>query len=78
MNYFEQVFGIGIGTTAILTLFTPMAAKHSLEMLLAVRIIEGVFEVIVTYSICKINVKFSCSTRFEKSQVFEIKTFKKF
>ncbi|XP_058975538.1 sialin [Musca domestica] len=38
------VFGIGIGATAILTLFTPMAAKHSLEMLLAVRIIEGVFE----------------------------------
>ncbi|XP_037809154.1 sialin [Lucilia sericata] len=38
------VFGIGIGTTAILTLFTPMAAKHSLEMLLAVRIIEGIFE----------------------------------
>uniref|UniRef100_A0A1I8Q9J5 Sialin n=2 Tax=Stomoxys calcitrans TaxID=35570 RepID=A0A1I8Q9J5_STOCA len=38
------VFGIGIGATAILTLFTPLAAKHSLEMLLAVRIIEGIFE----------------------------------
>lgn len=38
------VFGIGIGTTAILTLFTPLAAKHSLELLLAVRIIEGIFE----------------------------------
>lgn len=38
------VFGIGIGATAILTLFTPLAAKHSLQMLLAVRIIEGIFE----------------------------------
>ncbi|XP_030370470.1 sialin [Scaptodrosophila lebanonensis] len=38
------VFGTGIGTTAILTLLTPLAAKHSLEMFLAVRIIEGVFE----------------------------------
>nr|XP_036220804.1 sialin-like [Bactrocera oleae] len=39
------VFGLGIGTTALLTLLTPLAAKHSLEMFLAVRIIEGVFEV---------------------------------
>ncbi|XP_054734152.1 sialin [Anastrepha obliqua] len=38
------VFGLGIGTTALLTLLTPLAAKHSLEMFLAVRIIEGVFE----------------------------------
>lgn len=42
---FLQVFGIGIGATAILTLFTPLAAKHSLEMLLAIRIVEGIFEV---------------------------------
>lgn len=40
-----QVFGVGIGATAILTLFTPMAAKHSLEMFLFVRIVEGIFEV---------------------------------
>ncbi|KAH8381373.1 hypothetical protein KR093_003900 [Drosophila rubida] len=39
-----QVFGLGIGTTAILTLLTPLAANHSLEMFLAVRIIEGFFE----------------------------------
>ncbi|XP_037934645.1 sialin-like [Teleopsis dalmanni] len=38
------VFGIGIGATAILTLFTPMAAKHSLDAFIAVRIIEGFFE----------------------------------
>lgn len=38
------VFGAGIGTTALLTLLTPLAAKHSLELLLAIRIIEGIFE----------------------------------
>ncbi|XP_055689170.1 sialin-like [Lutzomyia longipalpis] len=40
----HYVFASGIGVTAILTLVTPVAAKHSLGMLLAVRIIEGVFE----------------------------------
>ncbi|XP_055912170.1 sialin isoform X1 [Eupeodes corollae] len=38
------VFGIGIGSTAILTLLTPLAASHSLGMFLAVRIVEGIFE----------------------------------
>lgn len=38
------LFGLGIGCTAILTLLTPIAAKYSFWMLLAVRIIEGVFE----------------------------------
>ena len=38
------VFGLGIGATAILTLLTPMAAKSSVYTLVAVRIIEGVFE----------------------------------
>uniref|UniRef100_A0A1B0CIK8 Uncharacterized protein n=1 Tax=Lutzomyia longipalpis TaxID=7200 RepID=A0A1B0CIK8_LUTLO len=42
--YSLRVFASGIGVTAILTLVTPVAAKHSLGMLLAVRIIEGVFE----------------------------------
>ena len=50
LKHFFKVFGIGIGTTAILTLFTPMAAKHSLEMLLAVRIVEGIFEVSCNFS----------------------------
>uniref|UniRef100_A0A1L8DEA4 Sialin n=2 Tax=Nyssomyia neivai TaxID=330878 RepID=A0A1L8DEA4_9DIPT len=40
----HYVFASGIGVTAVLTLVTPVAAKHSLGMLLAVRIIEGVFE----------------------------------
>lgn len=38
------IFGIGIGMTAILTLVTPMAAKMNVYVLVAVRIIEGVFE----------------------------------
>lgn len=38
------IFGAGIGMTAILTLLTPLAAKFSIGMLVAVRVIEGVFE----------------------------------
>lgn len=38
------IFGCGIGLTALLTLLTPLAANISLYMLLAVRIIEGIFE----------------------------------
>ncbi len=42
--YIVQVFGIGIFTTAVLTLITPLAAKSGLYVLIAVRVIEGVFE----------------------------------
>jgi MFS transporter, ACS family, solute carrier family 17 (sodium-dependent inorganic phosphate cotransporter), other len=35
---------VGIGATAVLTLVTPLAANSSFYMLLAVRIIEGIFE----------------------------------
>lgn len=38
------VFGVGIGMTAVLTLLTPIAAKSSFWALLAVRVIEGIFE----------------------------------
>jgi len=38
------IFGCGIGVTAILTLLTPYAASLSIYALVAVRIIEGVFE----------------------------------
>lgn len=38
------MFGTGIGMTAILTLITPWAANSGLSVLLAVRIIEGIFE----------------------------------
>ena len=38
------IFGVGIGMTAILTILTPLAAKTNFYVLVAVRIIEGVFE----------------------------------
>lgn len=38
------VFGVGIGATAILTLLTPLAAKAGVPTLIAVRVIEGIFE----------------------------------
>ncbi|XP_055531707.1 sialin [Wyeomyia smithii] len=40
----NYVFGIGIGVTAILTLLTPVAAEGGLGALIAVRVIEGIFE----------------------------------
>lgn len=49
-GYFSQriggnlIFGVGIGMTALLTLLTPLAAKMGVGVLIAVRIIEGVFE----------------------------------
>lgn len=45
----HQLFGIGVGATAVLTLLTPLAANWSLYALIGVRVIEGVFEG-VTYS----------------------------
>lgn len=44
-----QLFGIGVGATAVLTLLTPLAANWSLYALIGVRVIEGIFEG-VTYS----------------------------
>ncbi|XP_031633346.1 vesicular glutamate transporter 1 [Contarinia nasturtii] len=38
------VFGIGIAVTSILTLLTPLAAKAGVGSLVAVRLIEGIFE----------------------------------
>lgn len=46
INFF-QLFGIGVGATAILTLVTPVAANWSIWALIAVRVIEGFFEVIL-------------------------------
>uniref|UniRef100_U5ERG1 Sialin n=1 Tax=Corethrella appendiculata TaxID=1370023 RepID=U5ERG1_9DIPT len=40
----NYIFATGIGVTALLTLATPVAASSSLYLLLAIRIIEGVFE----------------------------------
>ncbi|KAG4080740.1 hypothetical protein HA402_005920 [Bradysia odoriphaga] len=38
------VFGVGIFATSVLTLLTPLAARAGFEVLMAVRIIEGIFE----------------------------------
>ncbi|XP_025833022.1 sialin-like [Agrilus planipennis] len=40
----KKLFGFGVFTTAVLTLFTPLVAKQSYAGLLALRIIEGIFE----------------------------------
>lgn len=39
-----QVFGCGIGITAVLTLLTPLAAQAGVPALIAVRVIEGIAE----------------------------------
>lgn len=41
------MFGTGIFATAVLTLITPWAAKTNFYCLLAVRIVEGIFEGVV-------------------------------
>lgn len=38
------VFGVGIFVTALLTLFTPMAANAGFHVLIAIRFVEGLFE----------------------------------
>ncbi|KAG8247446.1 hypothetical protein J6590_061236 [Homalodisca vitripennis] len=39
------VFGLGVFVTALMTMVTPLAANTSFYLLVAVRIIEGVFEI---------------------------------
>ncbi|XP_077290239.1 major facilitator superfamily transporter 9 isoform X2 [Arctopsyche grandis] len=40
----NRVFGIGIGATALLTLLTPLCAHISTSLLVAIRVLEGIFE----------------------------------
>uniref|UniRef100_A0A6P7FXI1 Sialin n=1 Tax=Diabrotica virgifera virgifera TaxID=50390 RepID=A0A6P7FXI1_DIAVI len=40
----KNIFLYGVGITAVLTLFTPIAAKSSAYFLIAIRIAEGIFE----------------------------------
>ena len=53
----KMVFGIGIVMTSILTLFTPLAAQANFWLLVALRVAEGFFEVVLKASwlrkICK-------------------------
>lgn len=44
----KRVFAFGIAVTSILTIITPFLARASVYLLLAVRIIEGIFEVSIT------------------------------
>lgn len=39
-----KVFGAGIFSTAVLTLLTPLAANGGVYVLMAVRVVEGIFE----------------------------------
>lgn len=39
-----KVFGAGIFSTAVLTLLTPLAAEGGVYVLMAVRVVEGIFE----------------------------------
>ena len=41
----KNLFGFGVLCTAVLTMFTPLAARHSVGMLILVRILEGLGEV---------------------------------
>ena len=53
----KWVFGVGVVMTSLLTLFTPLAAFTNVWLLVAVRILEGFFEVcmklIILYSYSK-------------------------
>ena len=42
----KMVLGIGIAVTSVLTLFTPLAAQTSVWLLVAVRVAEGLAEVV--------------------------------
>ena len=39
------MFGIGVGMTSLLTLLTPLAAFTNVWVLMALRVLEGIFEV---------------------------------
>ena len=45
------MFGIGVVMTSVFTLLTPLAANHSVWLLVAVRVLEGFFEVNIFYSL---------------------------
>lgn len=42
----KWVFGVGVVMTSVFTLLTPLAATFSVGFLIAVRVLEGFFEVI--------------------------------
>ncbi|CAK1553394.1 unnamed protein product [Leptosia nina] len=42
----DRMFAIGVGATSLMTLFTPPLAHTSTALLIAVRVVEGLFETI--------------------------------
>lgn len=55
----KRVFGLGIATTAFLTIITPPLARINVYILVALRIIEGICEVDnIKISITRINTSF--------------------
>lgn len=40
-----KLIGYGVLSTAVLTIFTPVAARYSVYLVIVLRIVEGVFEV---------------------------------
>lgn len=61
------IFGMAIGMTAILTILTPFAAKQSFYLLIALRIIMGIFEG-VTFP-CMYDVYSNWSPKHERSRM---------
>ena len=51
----KHVYGLGIVATSVLTLLTPLAAEFSVWMLIAVRVLEGIFEVGLTVTVAASN-----------------------
>ena len=45
------MFGIGVVMTSVFTLLTPLAANHSVWLLVAVRVLEGFFEVSIAIKV---------------------------
>ena len=41
----KYLFGLGVLCTSVLTIFTPLAARHSVGMLILLRILEGLGQV---------------------------------
>jgi ACS family sodium-dependent inorganic phosphate cotransporter len=55
----NYVFGVGVGMTALLTLFTPFATKLSVGCLIAIRVIQGFFSGVAFPSIYDVFAKWA-------------------
>lgn len=41
----QRLFGVGVGATAFMTLISPLVANISVYLFIALRVLEGIFEV---------------------------------